>query len=341
MTQEEKAKRYDEALESMRDWITYVPIDEVAKNYILETFPELKESEDERIRKEIIQFFKEKDEEDFEEWVPKVEILTWLEKQVPACLSHDDEIMIRQLTEYFTTGKGLQNTNDTVVEWLADVKRKFEKQGEQKPNTVLDIEIPFGAKDSELQEVTYYIPKGFHAEIDDDKVVIKKGEKSTTWSVEDENRTNRLIAYFEDKESFTAEDDVVYANWLKSLKERVQPQPKQEWKQENTDDLTDFENAMMHIGGSFFGENAALDPNDTNVIKEQANLLLELVPSKECGEEDEKNINFLCELLTDLQVKSTENEIKHGTNSHSEYYYNIKKWLKDKVQSQPQIERLE
>ena len=36
----------------------------------------------------------------------------------------------------------------------------------------------------------------------------------------------------------------------------------------------------------------------------------------------------MCELLTDLQVKSTENEIKHGTNSHSEYYYNIKKWLK-------------
>ena len=33
-------------------------------------------------------------------------------------------------------------------------------------------EIPFGAKDSELQEATYYIPKGFHAEINDDKVVI-------------------------------------------------------------------------------------------------------------------------------------------------------------------------
>ena len=43
----------------------------------------------------------------------------------------------------------------------------------------------------------------------------------------------------------------------------------------------------------------------------------------------------MCELLTDLQVKSTENEIKHGTNSRSEYYYNIKKWLKslkDRVQ---------
>jgi len=41
------------------------------------------------------------------------------------------------------------------------------------------------------------------------------------WSEEDKNRINRLIEYFEDKESFTAEDDVVYANWLKSIKDRV------------------------------------------------------------------------------------------------------------------------
>lgn len=39
--------------------------------------------------------------------------------------SEDDEIMIRQLTEYFTTGKGLQNTNETVVEWLNDIKEKL------------------------------------------------------------------------------------------------------------------------------------------------------------------------------------------------------------------------
>lgn len=76
-------------------------------------------------------------------------------------------------------------------------------------------------------------------------------------------------------------------DWLKSLKDRLQSQPKQEWKQENTGDLTDFENAMMHIGGSFFGQHAGLDPNDTNAIKEQAKLLLELVPRQEWSEEDD------------------------------------------------------
>ena len=63
-----------------------------------------------------------------------------------------------------------------------------------------------------------------------------------------------------------------------------------EWKQENIEELTEFENAMMHIGGSFFGENAGLDPNDTDTIKEQAELLLELVPKQEWSEEDEKNL---------------------------------------------------
>ena len=48
------------------------------------------------------------------------------------------------------------------------------------------------------------------------------------WSEDDGNRINRLIAYFEDKESFTAEDDVVYANWLKSLKDRYTWKPSDE-----------------------------------------------------------------------------------------------------------------
>ena len=80
------------------------------------------------------------------------------------------------------------------------------------------------------------------------------------------------------------------AELLEVVREQ-KPEPKQEWKQENTGDLTDFENAMMHIGGSFFGDNAGLDPNDTNAIKEQANILLGLVQKQEWSEEDENIFN--------------------------------------------------
>ena len=38
-------------------------------------------------------------------------------------------------------------------------------------------EIPFGASDSELMEATYFIPQGYHAVIESNKVIIKKGEE--------------------------------------------------------------------------------------------------------------------------------------------------------------------
>ena len=116
---------------------------------------------------------------------------------------------------------------------------------------------------------------------------------------------------------------VRYVDWLKSLKERVQPQSKQEWKQENTSDLTDFENAMMHIGDSFFGQHAGLDPNNTNAIKEQANLLLELIPSKEWSEKDNRLLNDAISLADECDD------------------FELRDWLKslkDRVQIQPMQE---
>lgn len=79
------------------------------------------------------------------------------------------------------------------VDTLADIDTKQSSADDVKPKVKNEIEIPFGAKDSELQEATYYIPKGFYAEIDNDKVVIKKGEKPINWSEDDERIKKRLI----------------------------------------------------------------------------------------------------------------------------------------------------
>ena len=58
MTQEEKAKRFDEALEQIKGLIEGTKEDKCAikEEDNLGIFPELKESEDERIRKELIEF---------------------------------------------------------------------------------------------------------------------------------------------------------------------------------------------------------------------------------------------------------------------------------------------
>ena len=116
----------------------------------------------------------------------------------------------------------------------------------------------------------------------------KQGEQKTAWSEEDEKILEDIRYNFEfNKEKMSDALIAQYDRFFDKVKS-LKPQPKQEWKQENTGELTDFENAMMHIGGSFFGENAGLDPNDTNVIKEQANLLLSIAPKQEWSEEDEE-----------------------------------------------------
>ena len=80
---QEKAKRYDEALEKGKQIqnTPYTAHWDIMKEVAEHLLPELKESEGERIRKKLVQFFKEKDEEDFEEWIPKAKVLAWLEKE--------------------------------------------------------------------------------------------------------------------------------------------------------------------------------------------------------------------------------------------------------------------
>lgn len=45
--------------------------------------------------------------------------------------------------------------------------------------------IPFGASDSELMEATCFIPQGYHAVIDGNKVIIKKGEDPVSNDLEE------------------------------------------------------------------------------------------------------------------------------------------------------------
>jgi len=57
------------------------------------------------------------------------------------------------------------------------------------------------------------------------------------------------------------------------------------WAQDNVKELNEFENAMLHVGMSFFGKNADLSPNDTDEVREQAKLLLGLAKTNKCGDD--------------------------------------------------------
>ena len=80
---EEKAKAYDEALERAEKALEVLGTDKCeGARQILSLFPELKESEDERIRERLIEFFKDWGKTRSHCWSISIsDILAWLEKQ--------------------------------------------------------------------------------------------------------------------------------------------------------------------------------------------------------------------------------------------------------------------
>jgi len=329
---EEKAKAYDKALEKARQLCAY-PTTKPFISDLQDLFPELKESEDEEIRKGIIAILNNYVDNSN---IFKAKILALLEKQ-------------GEQKPYMIQWKG--NNLKEVIDFTGKDKNfgKWFKSFEEYEKYVDDhngifklfnadgshYEIPVGAWIVKTPDGYNVASKAKYkqksAECNNSILKDKLLElfQRFRWYCKDETPTNGDIIDYVDahiqelidtiqKPAEWSEEDIIHLNncisymsrlnasemdWLKSLKDKVQPQPKQEWRQENTGDLTDFENAMMHIGGSFFGENAGLDPNDTNAIKEQANILLGLVPKQEWSKEDEEHIESILKRLDGMCKK--------------------------------------
>lgn len=95
-------KKYNEALERARalrrEAIEKDYVEDYVKDY--ETiFPELRESEDERIRKTLAEYFAPEVQLDFVRGVPIQKIRDWLEKQKPVIWSEEDEKMLARIIE--------------------------------------------------------------------------------------------------------------------------------------------------------------------------------------------------------------------------------------------------
>lgn len=83
MTQEEKARAYDEALEVMRQWIAPCHTKEQLDTLKKSVFPELNESEDERIRKKLVEYHSQQFEKNRDQEIGLFhkDALAWLKKQ--------------------------------------------------------------------------------------------------------------------------------------------------------------------------------------------------------------------------------------------------------------------
>ena len=118
----------NEALEIVRE---YYPSSGKDLNEALETLiPELKESEDERIRKQLLNWFKnchwdaiDKDTKPLK----RDDIIAWLEKKKPTKWSENDETMLKNVIGAI---KFLSSTNESwfyledSLEWLESLKNQ-------------------------------------------------------------------------------------------------------------------------------------------------------------------------------------------------------------------------
>ena len=200
MSIEEKAKRYDEVVAMAKECITHIP-DEAVNKYMLDMFPELKESDDERIRKELIKLLRNlfNNYSYFIKDPFYTECITWLEKQA----EQSSNILWRDVSEepdeqreifcewkwndgvwhdvvfYHANTKTFwdgEHQIEDVVKWTY-VNEMLGKQVEQK--SITSTSVPFDISDySELIGKTITIPDGCSAHIKDNKVYINKQDKS-------------------------------------------------------------------------------------------------------------------------------------------------------------------
>lgn len=131
MTQEEKAKAYDEALEIAKQIINNNST-EVEKLCLECVFPELKESEEERINRAIFKALSKKDARDvlLAEGIQVSDALAYLEKQgqqrPKQDWSEEDEVMFRTARKIiFESDDCSEGTSYKVIDWLKSLKPQY------------------------------------------------------------------------------------------------------------------------------------------------------------------------------------------------------------------------
>ena len=141
MTIEEKAKAYDNVVNKLRRFMEHGINPLITRTDVQDFFPELAESEDERIRKSIIAIINNY-VDNSNTFKPKM--IAWLEKQATKSVNIDIESMVSQYKQRLKSQGGVENTpivNMCLTAFRHGVEnvleelnlKKLEKQVEKKP----------------------------------------------------------------------------------------------------------------------------------------------------------------------------------------------------------------
>jgi hypothetical protein len=190
MTQEEKAKAYDRALEIAKKIHSGEGVPAPPNMSVLEVvFPELVENDDEKIRKELIHQF-------------------------------------TTLGQSWDKWGGLK---------IKDILAWLEKQSKQKPNKCMYSEYNYTDEDRKV------LCDGCEEECE-----LKQNPE---WSEKDDKIKDLIIKASDDGCLYGYVDSEHLLDWLNSIKDRVIPQPKQEWSEEDDIMVESIRNSFgLHCG---------------------------------------------------------------------------------------------
>ena len=274
LTIEEKAKRYDEAIKLAKDSFNYPDYPGFIRADVV--FPELKESEDERIRKWLIALIKSNEYGSISSAgkmpCPKQKVLDWLEKQgeqkpvVPKfkvgdtirfkgnetlkgetethkIISYDNELYVFAdgTTDLFCEQDLYELVEQKSAEPIkgydfhgVNIVPKFKKGDlirEKNSGKILTV------KEFSFNTGLYTYDTGqFPITIQNNYELV---EQKHDWTEEDETKIKSIIALLKSPALCAMDGNKGIINesikYLKSLKDKVIPQTKQEWSEEDTE----------------------------------------------------------------------------------------------------------
>lgn len=128
---EQKAKAYDEAKYIMKEYLESGNAGVIAENTIKKAFPELKESEDEKIKKGLISYFGDFHLQTFADLDPK-RILAWLEKQGKQKPVMSYDALREGITHFGITQYQIDNWLKKYIDVEKYAKQKFADKEEPK-----------------------------------------------------------------------------------------------------------------------------------------------------------------------------------------------------------------
>ena len=240
MTQEQKAKAYDKVTNKLKRFIAQGVDPLITRADVQDFFPGLAESEDERIRKELMEFLVGKRiiSNDLE-GINIDETLTWLKKQGKkpkkvsiwkhwkdgiAGGSECEQIFLTKIGSVYSISSCLGCECDYIELSELDELMREEKQG--KPKWTDDDEQYLLVCKNALRK--YQVSDKWDADIiskwlEDKLKQGKQGEKTSKWTEEDDTIRCEIIRRMEALDHYwNRHNDQKLIDWLKSIKQRME-----------------------------------------------------------------------------------------------------------------------